>query len=281
MNRSPTRFWQTTVIFLVVAGLLFLAISGYISPLVRTATDPIIQAQRWLSVRFNAVYEILTVPQDVASLRQRNEQLEDELSGLRTKIIELEQKLRETDVLYALLDFARSRPQNKYIASAVIGRDPSPFLHYIIIDHGSDDGLRRGMPVVTEQGLVGRVDAVIANAARVQLITDPGATVNVRLQAKPVEFMMTGSVTGDLVLEMIPQDLELLPGELVLTSGLGGNYPHDIVVGQITSVRKREVDLFQTASVQPVVEFAGLRAVLVIVNFRPVDISPLLPELVP
>lgn len=281
MNHTPARFWQTTIILLVVVGLIFLAISGYIAPLIKTATDPLIGVQRWVAVRFNAVYEILTVPQDVAALRMRNEQLENEISGLRTQIIELQQQMREADVLYALLDYARSRPQSEYIASSVIGRDPSPFLRYIFIDHGSDDGLRRGMPVVTEQGLVGRVDAVIANAARVQLITDPGAAVNVRLQAEPIEFVMTGSVTGALGLEMVPQDFELTPGELILTSGLGGNYPPDIVVGQITSVRKREIDLFQSASVQPVVDFASLRAVLVVLNFRPVDITPLLPEVIP
>ncbi len=79
-----------------------------------------------------------------------------------------------------MLEFARTQPENVYIAGSIIGRDPSPFLHYVIIDHGSDYGLRHGMPVVTQQGLVGRIDAVTAGAARVQLITSPDSTVNVR-----------------------------------------------------------------------------------------------------
>jgi rod shape-determining protein MreC len=64
---------------------------------------------------------------------------------------------------------------------------------------------------------------------------------------------------------------------VALTSGLGGEYPPDLLVGQVSNVRKRESDLFQEATVQPVVDFSRLEIVLVIVNFRPVDISPLVP----
>ena len=66
-------------------------------------------------------------------------------------------------------------------------------------------------------------------------------------------------------------------GDLVVTSGLGGDYPADILIGQVTSVRRRDYDIFQTASVQPVVDFSQLQIVLVITNFRPIDISPLVP----
>ena len=127
--------------------------------------------------------DFFTLPRDVTNLLQRNVALENEISSLQSQVIQLEGQLTEAKVLYALLDFARARPQNQYLASAVIGRDPSPFLHYIIIDHGSDDGIRYGMPVVTQQGLVGRVDAVTASASRVQLITDPGSIINVRMQS--------------------------------------------------------------------------------------------------
>ena len=80
---------------------------------------------------------------------------------------------------------------------------------------------------------------------------------------------------------MIPQEVTVQPGELVVTSGLGGSYPPNILIGQVTSVRRRATDLFQRASVQPVVDFSQLNIVLVIVNFRPVDISPLTPEEAP
>ena len=193
-------------------------------------------------------------------------------------MIQLQEQLRETEVLYSLLDFARARPQDQYIAAAVIGKDPSPFLHYVIIDHGSDDGVQYGMPVVTQQGLVGRVDAVTASAARVQLITDPGSTVNVRLQNRNEDGQVNGSITGELSLNMIAQEVTLSPGDLLLTSGLGGNYPTDVLVGQVVTIERTENELFQTALVQPVVDYEALRAVLIITNFRTINIEPLVPS---
>ena len=163
----------------------------------------------------------------------------------------------------------------------MIGRDPSPFLHYVVINRGSNDDIRRGMPVVTNQGLIGRVDAVIADAARVQLITDPASSINVYLQNAGTDAILVGSVTGDVSLDMISQDASVEPGDLILTSGLGGGYPPDLIIGQVLSVRSLDVELFQQAAVQPTVDFSRLEIVLVITNFRPVDISPLVPEITP
>jgi rod shape-determining protein MreC len=192
-------------------------------------------------------------------------------------VIQLKQQVGDTQILAALVDFERARPENTYRAAAVIGLDPSPFLHFIIINRGSNDGILRGMPVVNDQGLVGRVDAVIADAARVQLITDPASSVNVRLQNAEVKAALRGSVTGDVSIDLIPQDTIVQNGDLVLTSGLGGGYPPDLIIGQVVDVQKREFDLFQHATVQPVVDFNGLQIVLIIVNFKPVDFDPLLP----
>ncbi|MCL4560428.1 MAG: rod shape-determining protein MreC [Chloroflexi bacterium] len=281
MNLLSRRFLRAATLALVVIGLVGLALGGYLGPLYRYTINPLVGVQSWLSSRYMAFYDFLTVPRDVASLRERNVELESEVSRLQAQVVELQQQISELQVLSALVEFARTRPENRYIAAAVIGRDPSPFLHYIIIDHGSDSGLKHGMPVVTQQGLVGRIDAVTSGAARVQLITDPGSAVNVRLQTSQRESILQGSITGDLSLEMIPQDITLQQGEVILTSGLGGSYPANLFVGQVVGVRRRESDLFQTASVQSVVDFSSLKVVLVITNFKPVDIAPLVPTPIP
>ncbi|MPM58080.1 hypothetical protein SDC9_104909 [bioreactor metagenome] len=233
--------------------------------------------ESWVATRYNAIYQFLTVPRDIDTLRTRNAELENEVSQLQSQLLEMQQQLTESDILYALLDFARTNPENKYIAASVIGVDPSPFVSYVIIDHGSDDGIKYGMPVVTQQGLVGKVDAVTATAARIQLITDSGSAVNVTLQTSKATGQVIGSVTGDLLLDKVSTSDTLVEGDLAITSGLGGLYPSNIVVGQVLSPSKGENDLFQSATIQPVVDFTNLQAVLVITNFRPVDISPLIP----
>jgi rod shape-determining protein MreC len=272
-----SRTLQTTIIFLVVGGIMALALGGYFSSASNVFTGSLVNVQAWFSARFVALQDFFTSPRDIASLRQRNAELEGEVAELQAQVIQLQQEVGETEILAALVDFSRARSENSYKAAAVIGRDPSPFLHYVIINVGSNDGILRGMPVVTNQGLIGRVESVIADAARVQLITDPASSVNVRLQNAETEASLVGSVTGDVTLELIPQDINVQPGDLVLTSGLGGGYPPDLIIGQVVNVRSRDFDLFQQATVQPVVDFNRLEIVLVIINFKPVDISPLLP----
>jgi rod shape-determining protein MreC len=262
----------------VAAGLIALALGGYLTPLSRILLNPLVAVQTWVSTRYQAIQDLVSAPQDLTRLRQRNAELEAEVSSLQTQIIELQEQLAETNVLSALVDFARANPENRYQAAAVIARDPSPFLQYVIINRGSDDGLRRGMPVVTQQGLIGRVAAVTAGAARVQLITDPASTVNVRLEPSGAQAILQGQLTGDITLDMIPQDAEVKAGDLVLTSGLGGGYPANILIGQISSIRSVDQDIFQRANVQTVVDFSSINIVLVIVNFRPVDVTPLIPS---
>jgi rod shape-determining protein MreC len=272
-----SRSLQTTIVFLVIGGILALALGGFFGSASRQVSSMLIELQTWISSRYLGIQDFITAPRDIVSLRARNDELQAQVSQLQTQVIELQQRVNETEILAALVDFSRSNPESTYKAAAVIGRDPSPFLHYIIINRGSNDDIRRGMPVVTNQGLVGRVDSVIADAARVQLITDPASSINVYLQNAETDAVLLGAVTGDVSLDMISQDISVEPGDLILTSGLGGGYPSDLIIGQVVTMRNLEFELFQEATVQPAVDFTRLQIVLVITNFRPVDITPLVP----
>jgi rod shape-determining protein MreC len=276
MKSSFPRSLQTIVIILVVVGLVTLALGGYFSPVTNWFSRITVGAQTWVSDRYMAVVDFLTVPRNLASLQQSNTELEAEVARLQTQVIDLQQQVTETNVLSALVDFARANPEYTYKAGSVIGRDPSPFLRYVIINIGSNEGILPGMPVVTEKGLVGRVDAVIAEAARVQLVTDAASAVDVRLQASNTEAMLQGSVTGELSLNMISQDAVIQAGDVVLTSGLGGTYPPNLLVGQVVSIRRLQSELFQQAAIQPNVDFNRLQFILIITNFNPVNIAPLI-----
>jgi rod shape-determining protein MreC len=265
------------VFLLIALGVVGLALGGYLAPLSRIIINPVVSAQGWLAKRYQAVQSLVTQPEDVTSLRQKNAELEAENSRLQVQIVELQQQVTEAQLLSTLVDYERKHVENQYSAASVIARDVSPFMHYVIIDRGSDDGLRRGMPVVTNQGLVGNIASVSAAASRVQLINDPASSINVILQQSDVEAVLNGQLTGELELNMINQNATVQAGDLVMTSGLGGNYPANIVIGQVVTVRNEASSLFQTASVQPAVDFSQLDIVLIITNFQPIDISPLIP----
>ncbi len=272
-----SRSLQTTVIFLIVGGVLILAFGGFFSAASSPLTGGLVTVQEWFATRSEAIQEFLAAPRDLVSLRTRNAELEAQVSQLQAQVIDLQQRVNETEILAALVDFSRASPESSYKAASVIGRDPSPFLHYIIINRGSNEGIERGMPVVTNEGLVGRVDAVISDAARVQLITDPVSSVNVHLKNANTDAVLQGSVTGDVSLDLISQDAAVNAGDLILTSGLGGGFPPDLIVGQVVGIRKLPAELFQQATVQPAVDFSRLQIVLIITNFRAIDTAPLVP----
>ena len=276
-----SRSLQTTVIFLIVGGVLILAFGGFFSAASNQLTGSLVSVQAWFATRSQAIQEFLGAPRDLVTLRTQNAELEAQVSQLQAQVIDLQQRVSETEILAALVDFSRASPESSYKAASVIGRDPSPFLHYIIVNRGSNDGIQRGMPVVTNEGLVGRVDAVIADAARVQLVTDPVSSVNVHLKNANTDAVLVGSVTGDVSLDLISQDVTINAGDLILTSGLGGGFPSNLIVGQVVNVRKLPAELFQQATVQPAVDFSRLSIVLIITNFRAIDTAPLVPTAAP
>lgn len=278
MNIRFPKSLRILAISLAAIGILALALSGVFTSLSRLVVSPLTSIQTWVSQQYQGMENFISASQDIREIRQHNTELEAENARMQAQIVELQQQLIEYEILSALLEFARANPEHKYIGASVIGKDPSPFLNYIIINRGSDDGLKRGMPVVTQNGLAGRIVQVTATGARVSLITDPVTRINVRIEPSRSAAVLSGSITGDITLEQIPQQAEVNPGNLILTSGLGGNYPQNIIIGQVTSVRNLENALFQSASVQPVTDFDDLAIVLVITNFDPIDITPLLPD---
>ena len=269
MRRFSPRFLVVVILLLIAVSLLVLNLSGFLQPVQSFFARPMITIQTWFALRFSALRDVLGSPRDMATLRSEVSRLEAENALLQQEIISLREQAAEADVLAALLNYARSQPESRYLATNVIGRDVSPFIRSILIEGGSDAGISRGMPVVTSRGLVGRVSEVFATYSRVQLITDPEMVVNVKFHESRTEGVLTAQLNGELLVDFIDLNAELSQGELVLTSGLGGKYPADIPVGNVLSIHHRDYDLFQQATVQSSVEFDQLNIVLVITNFRP------------
>ena len=273
MSRIRTRTLLAATLILLAAGILLLSVGGMLEPVESLILRPISAVQSWIALRYSAIRDFIRSPSDLAELRTRNAELELEVAQLQQEIIALQEQVAEAQILASLLNYARSKPENRYLAANIVGKDTSPFIRSVWMDSGSDSGIRKGMPVVTERGLVGRVAEVFANSARIQLITDPEITVNVRLQNSRADGALTPQLSGEIWVDLIDQDVDVSSGELVLTSGLGGIYPADIPVGQVISVRKRDYELFQQVVIQPSVAIDDLEIVLIITNFRPLQIE--------
>ncbi len=252
--------------------MLVLHEGGQLQPIesvVQTILDPI---ERALSGVFNGIGDLFGAVRDLRELRDRNAELEKQNQDLLTEIAGLKGLQNENVLLRQLLNFTQENPTYQYQTAAVIGRDPSPYLKFMTINAGSHEGLQHGMPVVTTGStLVGRVDQVGLRSSKVQLLNDTSSAVNVRLQATGVTGLVAGQPDGTLLMQYIALDEQLAVNDIALTSGLGGNLPRGLVVGQVTAIEKHDVDLFQSARLRPATDYDRLSVVLVITNFQPIE----------
>jgi rod shape-determining protein MreC len=209
------------------------------------------------------------------SARSDADRLAEENEALRQQLAQAQLALRENARLRALLRFRDgSRFPRDYagVAAAVIGRPAAAFSQAINIAVGSNDGVRRNDPVVTEDGLIGLVTRVSGSTARVTLLTDEQSAVSaldVRTSANGIVRHGRAS-RATLVLDRVPKEQVVRVGDMIVTAGwqsprLTSLYPRGIPIGRVTSVGQTDTDLYKQVLVDPFADFRSLDAVLVLV----------------
>jgi rod shape-determining protein MreC len=268
MGRDRSRTWLLLVLAAVAVVLLLLHEGGQLQPIENVVQAVLSPIERAASGLFGGVGNLFGA---VNELRTRNAELEGQNQDLLTEIAQLRGLQGENSTLRQLLNFTQENPTYKYQTAAVIGRDPSPYLRYITINAGSREGLQSGMPVVTAGAtLIGRVTEVGFRSAKVQLLNDLSSAVNVRLQTTNVTGLAQGQQDGSLLVQYLPLATEIITNDIALTSGLGGNLPRNLVVGQVTGVNKQDFNVAQSAQLRPAADYDRLEVVLVITNFEPI-----------
>ena len=217
-------------------------------------------------------------PEELINL---NATLTAENAILRSENIRLSETTYERDMLAALLNFTQLDNVHTYLTANVIGKDTSSFLQYIIINIGTTGGVQRDMPVVTHAGLVGIINEATPRASKVLLLNSGQMAVNVKVQNSRADGVLFGQASKDLRLRYVALDTTIQSGDLVFTSGLGGSLPANIPVGAIASVRSRAYDVFQEAEVLPLVDLDSVEIVMIITDFTPTDLNPLLSTPIP
>ena len=210
------------------------------------------------------------------ALLARNATLVAKNRLLTSELVRLREAAAERDMLAELLDFERENYEHNYVTAEVIGLEPNALLRFLILNKGTTTGVQRDMPVVTRVGLVGVISEATARASKVLLINSEQMAVNVRIQPSRATGVLFGQTSSDLRLRFVPLDVNLAAGDIAVTSGLGGTLPADIPVGEIASVRRRAYDVFQEAEVLPLVDIKALEIVLIITEFSPINLDPLL-----
>lgn len=206
------------------------------------------------------------VREENARLVQRNRELEAELRIQRASALQAERLRRLTGVQQAL-------PVQTAIAR-VIARDGTPWFRTLTLDRGSSDGIGLDAAVIDAWGVLGRVIAVGATASRVQLLLHRDSGAGARIERSRVTGVVSGQVgpsegrSMDLVMKYVPLRADVVVGDVVVTSGLDGIYPPELVIGEVRAVEQGS-GLFQEVRVTPSARFREAEEVLVLARDAP------------
>src|SRR5450759_3511298 len=190
---------------------------------------------------------------DLFSAKSENAKLQTELEQLRAMLAMQRDRIYPDGV--------------RLVTARVVARSTTAWYSTVTIDVGSGSGVEVYDPVVNGAGLVGRVTKVDANAAQVTLITDQQSFVDAMVQPGGAQGIISGSVSGDVTLQYVDKNERVKVGQYVVTSGRQGSvFVRGIPVGQIESVGSQDVELYQSISLRPVVDFRKLDLVQVVVK---------------
>jgi rod shape-determining protein MreC len=205
---------------------------------------------------------------DLRSLREENTQLRQETATLKRRLEQLQDQALETQRLERLLAM-RQASQAEFLTARVVGKDATNWFKTILLDRGSLDGVRRNQPVLAPDGLIGKVVEVTPATARVQLLTDPMNAVGGLIQRTRVTGIVSGNLGAGARVRYLPLMADVVVGDEVVTSGMGGVFPKGILIGRIAAVERRSGALFQDAALQPAVDLSRLEEVLILTAPEP------------
>ncbi|NLU10009.1 MAG: rod shape-determining protein MreC [Tepidanaerobacter acetatoxydans] len=225
-------------------------------------------AQKILSkIGFDIKDKLDTIPQ-IFYLKEENEVLKQQVAELLQYKQNLLEYQRENADLRNLLGFKDKNLQYDLEAAEVIARDTGNWFNVILIDKGEKQGLKKDMAVITNEGLVGCIISTTANTSKVMLITDERSSISAMLQRTRDNGIVKGSIDtaprGYLKMDFLSQDANLVKGDIVISSGLGGLVPKGIVIGEVVETKKESYELMQYAIIKPAVDFLKLERVFVI-----------------
>ena len=190
-------------------------------------------------------------------LRRENAVLSEQLNHYREGYLE---GMR----LQKLLDLKRNLT-NRVVAARVVDRSRASLFKTILIDKGTADGMRVGFPVLSEKGVVGRIIETAWHASQVLLLIDGNSNIDGLIQRSRAQGILQGAGSAGCNLKYISRVEEVLPGDVVLSSGLAGVFPKGLLLGVVTKVSQKGEGLFQKIDVAPAVDFGKLEEVLALI----------------
>jgi rod shape-determining protein MreC len=272
MTASSKRVREYAVVAVVLAlAIVALRMSakspGELSALDRGILRLVSPAQSAMSFVARGIAGVAGRFVELAHARAENHELAKENARLRAEVAEL-RRLADESGRYQRLLGLRDQTPAETIAARIISIDASPYFRVARVELDRGDGVvKRGMPVLTPDGVVGRIGHVSGGTSDILLLVDPRSAIDVVIPRTGGRGILRGK-SGEngyrCSIEYLTRGNAAQVGDKVVTSGLGGAFPRDLAVGKVTAVLPGAVGLFQDVEVTPDVDFARLSEVLVV-----------------
>ena len=256
-----------TIVILILI-VIFSNADSETSFLENAASKLVMPVQNGLTYLKNKISGNSTFFTDINNLKEENEELRQRNSELEQSLRELENIRSENETLKEYLGLTEKYGEYSTVPAYIINKDISNYSKTIVINVGTDDGIKENMTVIADQGLVGHVISVTSDTAKVRTIVDTSSSVSCLLSTTDESIVCKGTLEEESALKAmyIPDDDGIIQGDSVETSGLGGIYPKGIHVGSIKRVVNTQNATDRYAIVETAVDFDKLDTVLVITN---------------
>jgi rod shape-determining protein MreC len=264
---TPTNRSRLVIIFGSAAALLFfLHLLGVLTTAEAATSRLLFGIERGLSNTAVSVRDGFAAQFQAGKLQAENDSLKREQGALLTQVAGLESLRDENATLREALKFTK-RSAKAPVMAHVLASEPDSGLHAILIDKGTDDGLAVDQPVIIGDGiLIGKVLKAEKATATVMLLTDTRSRVGASIQnSGRTQGIVQGKSGLSLEMGLIPQNEDIHPGDLVVTSGIEPLVPRGLVIGQVQDVSTQERNPFKTATVVSPADFERLGIVAAIV----------------
>jgi rod shape-determining protein MreC len=257
------------VIILVAVNVIVLSVSGkrhYPSyTLGRVALTVIAPFQDALTQTIRFAKSIWSHYFFLVSAAKENENLKKSLSHFIQKKNEYYELEVSNDRLRNLFDFRQNIP-DEVLAAEVIGIDPSPWYRTIIIDKGKANGVKKGLPVIIPEGVVGQVIDITERYSKVLLVIDQNSAVDALIQRNRARGIIKGLSSDQCIFKYVLRRHDIEIGDSVIASGLDGVFPKGLLIGYVSEKAEGGAGLFREVSVTPFVDFEKLEEVLILMN---------------
>lgn len=265
-NKRSGLFGIIITIVILVLIVIFSNREANTSFFENIANKLVMPMQNGLTYLKNKISGNSTFFTDINNLKNENKELKDENSRLEQSLRELENIKTENETLKEYLGLTEKYGEYKTVPAYIINKDISNYSKTIVINIGKNDGIEEKMTVIADEGLVGHVISVTDNTAKVRTIIDTSSSISCLMSTNKDSIVCKGTLDSNSELKAmyIPTDANLVQGDSVETSGLGGIYPKGIHVGTIKKIVNTKNITDRYALVETAVDFSKLNTVLVI-----------------